>query len=100
MLIASVIIIWVIALALPSPRKSRQRRRAQPIERAASRNLFDEYEAEAELLHLEEQRRLYLDLYSDLERRPQTVATKRQMISLNEKVFRIERKMRSIEGAA
>jgi len=86
-------------LLLPLIPKAPKKRKPLPI-RATIQRAAPVVDNEAELQHLAAQRRLYLDLYAEIEGQPQTIATRRQLITLNDRVFRIEQKMQKLKGVA
>lgn len=86
-------------LLLPLIPKAPKKRKPLPIRTVRSAPL-PVVDHEDELQHLATQRRLYLDLYAEIEGQPQTIATRRQLIALNDRVFRIEQKMQKLKGVA
>ena len=91
MLIATTIIIWIIALALPSPKRYRRRQtiRQQPEKLPA---LPDP----DEIAHLYHTREKLLEIAAEIDELPDSITKTKKQIAIDNQIFRVDKKLKQL----
>ena len=91
MLIATTIIIWIIALALPSPKRYRRRQtiKQQPEKLPALPN-------PDEIAHLQYTREKLLEIAAEIEELPDSIAKTKKQIANDNAIFRIDKQLKRL----
>lgn len=92
MLIATTIIIWIIALALPSPKRYRRRTRQTIPEKLPALPDPDE------LAHLQYTREKLLEIAAEIDELPDSIAKTKKQIANDNALFRIDKQIKKLYG--
>ena len=93
MLIATTIIIWIIALALPSPK--RYRRTRQTIRQATPEKLPTLPDPD-EIAHLQYTREKLLEIAAEIDELPDSIAKTKKQIANDNAIFRIDKQLKRL----